>query len=81
MTFLEQNGLLNSTQHGFRSSWSCLSALPNVFDNLMNMIGSSMLVDMIYLDLSKVFEKVDHGIVLHKLRYFGITGNLGVWFH
>ena len=24
---------------------------------------------------------VDHGIVLHKLRNFGISGNLGVWFY
>ena len=45
------------------------------------MIDSSTTVDMIYLDFSKAFDKVDHGIVLHKLRDFGITGNLGVWFH
>ena len=72
---------LNNTQHGFRSGRSCLSTLLNVFDNLMNMIDSSTTVDMIYLDFSKVFDKVDHGIVLHKLRDLGITGNLGVWFH
>ena len=51
------------------------------FDNLMNMIDSSTTVDMIYLDFSKAFDKVDHGIVLHKLKDLGITGNLGVWFH
>ena len=78
MAFLERKGLLNNTQHGFRSGRSCLSALLNVFDNLMNMIDSSTTVDMIYLDFSKAFDKVDHGIVLHKL---GITGNLGVWVH
>ena len=47
----------------------------------MNMIDSSTAVDMIYLDFSKAFDKVDHGIVLHKLRHVGITGNLGVWLH
>ena len=81
LAFLEQKGLLNNTQHGFRSGRSCLSALLNVFDNLMNMIDSSTTVDMIYLNFSKAFDKVDHGIVLHKLRYLGITGNLGVWFY
>ena len=45
------------------------------------MIDSSTTVDMIYLDFSKAFDKVDHCIVLHKLRDLGITGNLGVWFH
>ena len=46
-------------------------------DNLMNMIDSSTTVDMIYLDFSKAFDKVDHGIVLHKLRDLGITGVYG----
>ena len=81
MALLERKGLLNNTQHGFRSGRSCLSALLNVFDNLMNMIDSSTTVDMIYLDFSKSFDKVDHGIVLHKHRDLGITSNLGVWFH
>ena len=35
---------------------------------------------MIYLDFSKAFDKVDHGILLHKLRDLGITGKLGIWF-
>ena len=42
----------------------------------MNMIDtSSTTVDMIYLDLSKAFDKVDHGIILYKLRDVGITDN------
>ena len=41
LAFLERKGLLNNTQHGFRSGRSCMSALLNVFDNLMNMIDSS----------------------------------------
>ena len=31
-------------------------------------------VDMVYLDFSKAFDKVDHGIFLHKLKALGITG-------
>ena len=42
---------------------------------------SSCSVDMIYLDFSKTFDKVDHGVLLHKLRDMGIAGNLGIWFH
>ena len=38
-------------------------------------------VDMVYLDFSKAFDKVDHGILLHKLKALGITGNLGMWFY
>ena len=32
------------------------------------MIDSSTTVDMIYLDFPKSFDKVDHGMVLHKLN-------------
>ena len=61
---------------------SCLSALLDVFDNIMHMLDSDSSVDMVYLDFSKAFDKVDHGILLHKLRALGITGNIGIWlFH
>ena len=51
-------------------------------DNIMHMLDSDSSVDMVYLDFSKAFDKVDHGILLHKLRALGITGNIGIWlFH
>ena len=31
---------------------------------------------MEYLNFSKAFDKVDHGILLHKLKGLGITGYL-----
>ena len=34
---------------------------------------------MIYLDFAKAFDKVDHGVLLHKLKSMGITGDLGNW--
>ena len=33
------------------------------------------------LDFSKAFDKVNHSILLHKLGAFGITRNIGMWFH
>ena len=80
VAFLTRRGHLNNTQHGFRSGRSCLSALLGVFDDLMYMLSSDCTVDMIYLDFSKAFDKVDHGILLHKLKDLGITGKLGIWF-
>ena len=34
------------------------------FDNIMHMLDSNSSVDMVYLDFSKAFDKVDHGIWL-----------------
>ena len=36
-------------------------------------------VDTVYLDFSKAFDKVDIGILCHKLRELGIHGNLAIW--
>ena len=59
-----------------------MSALHSVYDDLMLMFtGSSCNVDMIYLHFSNAFNKVDHGVLLHKLGDMGIAGNLGIWFH
>ena len=55
--------------------------LLNVFDDIMHMLDGGGSVDMVYLDFSKAFDKVDHGILLHKLKALGITGNLGMWFY
>ena len=39
-------------------------------------------VDMVYPDFSKALDKLEHGILSHKLRAVGITGNIGIWlFH
>ena len=80
VAFLTSQDLLNRTQHGFKSGRSCLSTLLDVVDDLMHMLRSDTTVDMIYLDFSKAFDKVDHGILLHKLKDMGITGKLGIWF-
>ena len=79
-SFIDKKGCLNGTQHGFRSGRSCLSALLSVFDDIMHMLEAGGSVDMVYLDFSKAFEKVDHGILLHKLKALGISGHLGICF-
>ena len=44
-------------------------------------IGKSINVDVIYLDFAKEFDKVNHGILLNKLKKIGIDGKTHVWIH
>ena len=72
---------MNNTQHGFREGRSCISALLEVYDNIMMSFNDPNVhcTDMIYLDFAKAFDKVEHNIILHKLQSIGISGPLGIW--
>ena len=80
-TFLEDNQLMNANQHGFRSQRSCLSQLLAHYELILDTLESNNSADVIYLDFAKAFDKVDHGILLHKLKALNITGDVAVWIH
>ena len=79
--YLEQNDKMNQDQHGFRSGRSCLSQLLAHHQKVLTSLENNKDVDVVYLDFAKAFDKVDHGILLHKTRDLGILGKLGVWLH
>ena len=81
VNFFDENNSFNVNQHGFRSGRSCLSQLLAHYDYILSQLEQGNNVDIIYLDFAKAFDKVDHGILLHKLRAMGIKGKLGVWIH
>ena len=81
VSFMEEHGLFNATQHGFRVGRSCLSQLIAHFDNIIHLLETGQNVDVIYLDFAKAFDKVDFLVTLRKLEEMGITGKLGCWIH
>ena len=58
--YLEEHNLISKNQHGFRRGRSCLSELLDHYNDLIDNFGSSLDSDVIYLDFSKAFDKVDH---------------------
>ena len=79
VNFLEFHGKLDPRQHGSRSGRSTLSQLLQHQDEILQALENGENIDSIYLDFSKAYDKVDHGILLHKLRNLGISGKLGRW--
>ena len=73
--------LINRAQHGFMAGKSCVSQLTAVLDYIGSQLDKGKQTDVIYLDMSKAFDKVDHGLLLNKLCHFNITGSLHEWFH
>ena len=72
--YLETNNLLNQGQHGFRSERSCLAQLIDHYDRVLHQCETGANVDVIYLDFAKAFNKIDHNILLSKIRNMGIRG-------
>ena len=70
---LESNSILSNKQHGFRKGCSCLTHLLKHIDDIIQSLLNGNDHDVIYLDFAKAFDKVDHEILIHKLRQCGVT--------
>ena len=79
VSHLESCGIINSSQHGFRKNRSCLTQLIDHLDSVLRSLSNGDEVDVIYLDFSKAFDKVDLNILVAKLEKYGVTGKLLKW--
>jgi hypothetical protein len=79
MSYLEDNELIGSSQHGFRKGRSCLTNLLEFMQALTDGIDQGEDMDVVYLDFEKAFDKVPHKRLLLKLRDMGIRGEVAQW--
>lgn len=79
VSHIEGHGLMNPNQHGFRAGRSCVSQLLQHYDQITQWLEDGQNVDVIYLDFSKAFDKLDIMITLQKLYNLGIAGKLYDW--
>ena len=77
--YIEVNNFLSRNQHGFRTGKSCLTQLLNHFELILSILETGSNADVLYLDFSKAFDKVDHTILLAKLKSIGICGKVHMW--
>ena len=71
---------INPCQHGFVAGRSCVTQLIEVLEQIGRVLDRGKQIDVIYLDMSKVFDKVSHTRFLSRLRDFGFGGNILKWF-
>ena len=79
MNHAENHNIIGSEQHGFRKGRSCETQLLGLMDELSEEVEQGAQVDMLVMDFSKAFDKVSHSLLLHKLKRYGITGQVHTW--
>ena len=73
---LKKCGLFSDFQYGFRSSRSTAGLLTVVSDRIAKAFNRSGAALAVALDISKAFDRVWHAGVLHKLKSYGISGQI-----
>ncbi len=81
-SFLAEVDIMDKFQSGFRTGHSTEFALIRVLNYILLEVDSGNCVGLVLLDLSAVFDTLDHFILLERLeRYVGVSGVALSWFH
>ena len=78
--YLHARQLLSKYQSGFRSMHSTVTALLDATNQWYLNIDNDMVTAVIFLDLAKAFDTIDHSILLNKLRLYGVHESAIKWF-
>ena len=77
--YLSVNKLIEEEQHGSREGRGTLTQLLQQHDEITQKLMNGDQCNVVYLDFSKAFDLVDHGVLLKKMVMKGICGNLLAW--
>ena len=79
-SFLEKYDILFQSQYGFCSNHNCEHAILELSGKILQAREKSKHPACIFLDLSKVFDMLNHQVLLRKLDRIGIRGIANTWF-
>ena len=78
--YLNTNETLTSCQSGFRSLHSTVTAMLEATSDWSMNIDNGLINGVVFIDLKKAFDTIDHQIMLQKLRNYGIDQMSLTWF-
>ena len=78
---LNVNNLLSEAQFGFRKNHSTSTCIHKLLNDVYLNIDNGLMTGVVFLDLIKAFDTVDHQILIRKLRLFCLSESSIGWFH
>ena len=78
--YLTENNLLYYKQCGFQKGHSPEHANLQLVEQINQSFGKNEFTLVVFVDLSKAFDTVDHQILQKKIEYYGIARNNRRWF-
>lgn len=75
-SYLNEHNVLHPLQFGFRKAHSTYMPIAHLVDQITSSLQNKLTTCVLYLDLKKAFDTVSFNILLDKLYYIGIKGNL-----
>ncbi len=78
--FINKHDILYKYQFGFKKGHSTYMPLTIIIDKIVEALENHEHVMVLYLDLAKAIDTVDHKILLNKLSQYGIRGKALSWF-
>ena len=79
LSYLIGHNLISQQQHGFLPGRSTVTQLLEALNRWMTSYTSGEATDVVYTDLSKAFDKVNHSKLIRVLESYGICGKLVNW--
>ena len=78
--YFAENKFLFPKQFGFQINTSTEHAILELVRNITKSFEKNEYVLGVFIDLKKAFDTVNHEILLHKLKLYGINGTCLEWF-